>query len=251
MLKANFHHEHSGPAVEAYLLGTVDFASCQALQQRLVYESTGRLDGQIALLICEHPAGISVGRQGSRSHIQLGSRELESRRWDVRWVNRGGGCVVHGPGQLGVYPIVPLEWHGWSVGEYLNRLQTGILGALAESRFVGQTHPGRFGIWGRNGQVVSFGAAVKSWVSYHGAFVNVTCPLQRFHGIETDPVERTPMSSLLVERQQPVRMTAVRESLVRRLSTTFGCERYHIYTGHPLLVRTLVPAIPEDAARVG
>jgi hypothetical protein len=59
------------------------------------------------------------------------------------------------------------------------------------------------------------------------------------------------MSSLLVERQQPVRMTTVRESLVRHLSTTFGCERYHIYTGHPLLVRTLVPAIPEDAARVG
>jgi hypothetical protein len=33
-------------------------------------------------------------------------------------------------------------------------------------------------------------------------------------------------------------MTGVRAALVRRLADSFGCDRYHLYTGHPLL-RTL------------
>ncbi|HEX7379706.1 MAG TPA: hypothetical protein VF278_21460, partial [Pirellulales bacterium] len=114
------------PAVEAHLLGQVEFDDCLALQQRLVYEAIGRRDGQITLLICEHPLKITVGRQGSRSHIRLSQHELKSRQIEVRWVNRGGGCLVHAPGQLAVYPIVPLEPWSLSVGEYLARLQRGL-----------------------------------------------------------------------------------------------------------------------------
>src|SRR5690348_8506148 len=97
------------PAVEAHLLGTVSFEDCLALQQRLVYETSGRSDRQITLLVCEHPLKITVGRLGSRSHIHLSRHELVSRQIDVRWVNRGGGCLVHAPGQLAIYPIVPLD----------------------------------------------------------------------------------------------------------------------------------------------
>ena len=43
------------------------------------------------------------------------------------------------------------------------------------------------------------------------------------------------MSCLVAERCGPVRMTAVRAALVRRLAECFGCDRYHLYTGHPLL----------------
>ena len=100
---------------EAYLLGSVDFEACLALQQRLVYEAAGRDDGQITLLLCEHPLTITVGRQGSRADIRLG----QSASWKAggsrsRWVNRGGGCLVHAPGQLAIYPIVPLEPHGFT-----------------------------------------------------------------------------------------------------------------------------------------
>jgi lipoate-protein ligase B len=34
--------------------------------------------------------------------------------------------VLHAPGQLAVYPIVPLGLFGWTVGEYLRRLQRGM-----------------------------------------------------------------------------------------------------------------------------
>ncbi len=54
------------------------------------------------------------------------------RRLDVRWVNRGGGCVLHAPGQLAIYPIVPLAWHRWTVGEYLRRFRQALTQTLDE-----------------------------------------------------------------------------------------------------------------------
>ena len=58
------------------------------------------------------------------------SNLVRNRQIEVRWVNRGGGCLMHSPGQLAIYPIVPLRWHGFSVGEFLHRFQTGIIEAL-------------------------------------------------------------------------------------------------------------------------
>lgn len=222
-------------AVEAHLLGLVDFDDCLALQQRLVYETSGRNDARVTLLVCEHPLKITVGRQGSRSHIHLSHHELVSRQIDIRWINRGGGCLVHAPGQLAVYPIIPLETCSLSVGDYLQRLQRALAEALADVDCHVHPRPGRFGLWGQAGQVAAIAAAVKNWVSYFGAYVNVSPGLYPFRWVQTDPIDATPMTSLSADRRRPVRMSGVREAVVRRLSAALGCERYHIYSGHPLL----------------
>ena len=222
------------PAVEAHLFGAIDFDACLALQHRLVYEATGRADGQITLLICEHPTAITIGRQGSRAHLHLGRGDLASRQLEPRWVNRGGGCLVHVPGQLAIYPIVPLDAHGFSVGAYLDRLQAGLLAVLDDIRCPGRPRPGRHGVWGHTGQLAAVGVAVKNWVAYFGAYLNVAPALGSLRWVDSDPVDSTPMSSLVAERRHPVRMSGVREALVRHLAAAFGCERYHLYTGHPL-----------------
>ena len=91
-------HHVPPPAMQAFLLGEIDFDTCLALQQRLVYETSGAADGPITLLICEHSPLITVGRSGSRSHLHISSEELTSQQVNVRWLNRGGGCLVHLPG---------------------------------------------------------------------------------------------------------------------------------------------------------
>ena len=53
--------------LEVYLLGLVDFEEVQALQRRMVYDLGER--GGAALILCEHPPTISVGRSGSRLHL--------------------------------------------------------------------------------------------------------------------------------------------------------------------------------------
>ena len=84
--------------LQVYLLGVVDFEAALALQRRLAYEVAGDRD-RAALVVCEHPPLITVGRQGSRAHILCDPDELHARRWRVRWVNRGGGCGMLPPGQ--------------------------------------------------------------------------------------------------------------------------------------------------------
>lgn len=239
-----------GPALEVYLLGQVDYEECLALQQRLVYELSGRDDGQSALLICEHANLITVGRSGSWSHIRCDERERASRQLEVRWVNRGGGCVLHGLGQLAIYPIVPLAWHRLPVGQFLSRFHEGLLAALGEQGIQGKGRAGSFDIWGRTGQLATLGLAVKHWTTYHGAYLNVCPDIDRQRLVQSDARGLTEASTLHLERQQPIRMSKLREALVRRLAAAWGLSRYHLYTGHPLLRSTAVTN-HEPAARAG
>jgi lipoyl(octanoyl) transferase len=254
--------DSQSPALEAFLLGQVDFDRALALQQRLVEEVRNRDDGQITLLLCEHPTVITVGRGGSPGEIAMQSGPIRNRQIEVRWVNRGGQSLLHCPGQLAIYPLVPLQWLGFSVGEFLERLQAGIIETLDDLNVHGTTPPGRHGVWGRTGQLVALGVAVRHWVTYYGAYLNVCPPMGLFRLVEAEkgtvPVcAKYPkgghrrealvggkrglspfpprMSCLVAERRGPVRMTAVRAALVRRLAECFGCDRYHLYTGHPLL----------------
>jgi len=94
MSTAPFEAEQQSPAVETYLLGRIGWRRCLRLQQRLIGQIGSRDDGQIALLLCEHPPVITVGRGGLPSEVATESRLVSTRQIDVRWVNRGGGCMV-------------------------------------------------------------------------------------------------------------------------------------------------------------
>src|SRR5438876_965074 len=118
--------------VHIHVLGTVDFEDCLSLQRRLAYDALSRPDGRIVVLICEHPPLITIGRAGSRADVRLTSSELAARGLEIRHISRGGGAILHAPGQLAIYPIVPLALHGWTIGDYLRRLQTALHGLLFE-----------------------------------------------------------------------------------------------------------------------
>lgn len=224
-----------GPAVEAHLLGRVDFGRCLELQERLVEETCGGQDGRVSLLVCEHPDVITIGRGGSPADVELDSRPIRSRRVEVRWVKRGGGAMLHTPGQLAVYPIVPLRWHGFSVGEYLDLLQNAVVQTIRGLGIAVHTRPDHHGVWGRTGQLAALGVAVREWVTWHGAYLNVCPSMGLFKLVDADPIEHSPMGCLVAEHRKPVRMTTVRVELIRHLTDALGCTRYHLHTGHPYL----------------
>ena len=163
------------------------------------------------------------------------NRLLEARQIETHWTNRGGGCLLHCPGQLAIYPILPLRWHDFSLGEYLQRFQAALTETLTELGVQIQPQPGRYGVWGRTGQIAALGVAVRDWVTWHGAYLNVSPALGLFRLVESDPQGQYPMGSIAAERCGVVRMATVRAVLVRQLTEAFGCDRYHLYTGHPWL----------------
>lgn len=245
-------------ATQFYLLGQIDYEDCLTAQKRLAYDAVTRGDGRITVLMCEHPGLITVGRRGSRDQLQLTGAELAERELTVRYVARGGGCLLHAPGQLAVYVITQLSWHGWSVGDYLRRLQHGLENALHDCGAATCTLPERFGVWGKTGLLAAMGVAVKFGVTSHGAFINVDADLRSSHRVETMPAaefrplaaehyqlpERPIQSSLLCETSLPVKMASVRAAVVVHLAAAFDCATYHLHTSHPLL-----PEIPGSAAR--
>jgi len=227
----------SPASLEVYLLGTVDFDSLLFLQERQIYELGGRDDAQGALFLCEHPPLVTVGREGSRAHLRREPHELATLGLDVRWLNRGGGCLVHGPGQLAVYPVLPLQRLGIGPAELRRRLEEAIIAMAGELHIAADRREAEPGVWCRTGQFAWIGAAVKRWISYHGAFVNVA-PSMRLMRLVDAGGRGERMTSLSAARTRSVSMHAVRESLVRNFAQSLGYERLHFYSGHPLLRRT-------------
>jgi len=226
--------ETQSPAVETFLLGQVPYLRCLELQRRLRQQVAERDDGQIIVLMCEHPEVITIGRGGRPSDVTARGA-LRSREIETHWVNRGGGTLIHCPGQLAIYPILPLRWHGFSLGEFLLRLQEALAETLAELGVKIHVPPGRWGVWGRTGQLAFLGVAVRDWVTWHGAFVNVSPAMGMFRLVQNDRIGHAPVGSISAERCGVVRMATVRAVLVRHLTEAFGCDRYHLYTGHPWL----------------
>ncbi|MEZ6048981.1 MAG: hypothetical protein R3C11_26075 [Planctomycetaceae bacterium] len=230
-------------ALEVHLLGLVDFEAAQVLQERLVYEISGREDKLGCLLLCEHPPLVTIGREGSRAQLQVDEGDLQAHQIEVKWVTRGGGCLVHLPGQLAVYPVLPLDRLEVGLVEFRRRLEQAtiemcrelkILANRADADEQGEVEPG---VFCHSGQLASVGAGVKGWTSFQGLFLNV-CPdmeLVRWAQMNTIGARLTSMSA---QQVRPVSMHKVRESMIRHLAEAFNYTRYHVYTGHPLLVRT-------------
>jgi lipoyl(octanoyl) transferase len=256
-------------ATQLHWLGVVDYEDCLTAQKRLAYDAATRGDGRMTILVCEHPGLITIGRRGSRDQLQLTGAELSERALTVRYVARGGGCMLHAPGQAAIYVVTQLAWHDWSVGEFVRRLENGLRGTLEQLAVQTMSLPNHFGLWGKTGQLAALGVAVKFGVTTQGAVLNLDPELGSLRRIEALSVaeyrelsgrmdsslqpakagtptlpQRPVYSSLLSETGLPVKMTAVREALVAQLPAAFGCDQVQVHTGHPL-----IPEIPGSATR--
>jgi lipoate-protein ligase B len=238
------------------LLGLVEFDAICALQEWIAYELSGRNDGQGVLILCEHPPLITIGREGSRAQITASEDELAAAQMPIRWISRSGGAVVHAPGQLAAYLLVPLDRLQITLREYRQRLETALLNVCHELR-VPAKRVEEGGLWTRGGQVGHFGAVVKSWVTQHGMWLNVHPPAGFLRMVRSNtPAPRAGESARLTHETSPAdcaesRITSLQDQLLRRVSmhqareatlrsvaAAFGYNEVYPFTGHPQLART-------------
>jgi lipoyl(octanoyl) transferase len=237
--------EGSELALQVYLLGTVDFEAALQFQRRLHFEVCDRRIAA-ALVICEHPPIISVGRLGSHAHIRGDDGIAELPR---RWVNRGAGCILHMPGQLAVYPIFPLDRLGLDIAGYMARLGQTCLGLISEFSLRTVPHADATGVWVGNRLIAALGVAVREWVTSFGAYINIQPELDLYRFVQTVPMRWDAMTSLECERRGPVRPAMVRQRLVEHFQTAFGFGRVVLFSDHPALAGSVERARNDTAIR--
>lgn len=220
--------------LDVYLLPQTPWQEATRFQQRLVYELGAAPRRRAALVLCEHPPIITVGRQGSRRHIRLEEEELRARRLDVRWTNRGGGCWLHAPGQLVAYSIVPLAPPEFGLAAYRAALYRTLVDVLEDFRVAADWDTEHSGVCVRGREIASVGVAVKDWVTYHGCRLNVCVALDRLRKVQANPRVRREETCLFRELRSPVRVDAVRESFVRHFTEVFGFRAFHLLNPPPL-----------------
>ena len=135
----NAHHadRSARPAVAVWLAGTIGLDAYAAMAERLAWEVSEPGGRPPTLMLYDPAPSITIGRLGSRADIGLSNDELQSRGLEVRFVGRGGGAVLHGPGQIGISMFAALADLGLGrhdVGAYVERLEAGLEAAVRSLR---------------------------------------------------------------------------------------------------------------------
>src|SRR5215218_2622571 len=170
----------SGPLVARWL-GRVGYRYAWQLQKGL---AAARAQGSIPdqLLLLEHDAVLTLGRQADESHVLASPELLAARGIDVIRVERGGEVTYHGPGQLVAYPIVRLADRGILLRPFVRLLEQAMIDTAAGFGVTAARRDGYPGVWcdpesAAPRKLGALGLRLEGGVTYHGIALNVTTNL--------------------------------------------------------------------------
>jgi len=179
--------------IEATWLGRIPYRAAWDRQKALLEQRVG---GEIPdqLLLLEHDAVLTLGRQADESHVLARPSELRRRGIEVIRVERGGEVTYHGPGQLVAYPILRLGERRILVRPLVQALEAAMIETCAELGVEAYRRDGHPGCWvggdpaGERGRpprkVGALGLRIERGVSYHGIALNIDSDLRDFELID-------------------------------------------------------------------
>ena len=173
-----------------------------ALQERVHAEVVNGAEERV--LLVEHPPVITFGRRpGVERNVVAPPDVLGRRGVEVVPSDRGGDVTLHAPGQLVVYPIVPLNEHRLSVGGYVRALERGVIHALARFGVAARRDDCAVGVWtndppgaGPLAKICAIGVRVRRGVTLHGLALNITTDLSLFELIVPCGLVGRPVTSM-------------------------------------------------------
>jgi lipoyl(octanoyl) transferase len=135
-------------------LGTVDYSSGLRLQQQLVALRKEEKIGDVLLLL-EHKAVITLGRNAKAANVIASPELLAQRGVDLFECDRGGDVTFHGPGQIVGYPIFDLRGYATPDGkrktlgaiEFVRRLEEVLIRTCADFAIATKRVLSLTGVW--------------------------------------------------------------------------------------------------------
>lgn len=210
-----------GP-LEAHWLGRVPYREALGLQERVHREVA---DGKRAdtLLLLEHDAVITTGRQVVADHVLIGAAQRDALGIDLVETGRGGDVTYHGPGQVVGYPIVALQAPDErDIRGYVHRLEEVLIRAAADFGVEATRIEGLRGIWVGNDKLAAIGIRLVRWVTLHGFAFNVSTDLRDFDHIVPCGLQGRGVTSLERLCQRPPSLQEVRRRLAFHCGQVLG-----------------------------
>lgn len=214
-------------------LHRISYTAALDRQTRLVEEvCAGGDDAPGHLLLLEHdPPVITLGRRGKDRDLLRPREALSAMGIEVLESRRGGEVTYHGPGQLVLYAIHRLQLPHLGVRDHVRGLEETILRTLrgfgiAAER--GDPKAGLTGVWTPAStnrpaeKIAAVGVAVRRWVTYHGAALNVCTDLRRFELIVPCGLAGKGVTSMQARLARDVSIEEVKPKLIDAFRDVFG-----------------------------
>jgi lipoyl(octanoyl) transferase len=201
--------------ITATWLGRIDYHAAHVLQKRLVAQRADDLIGD-QLLLLEHPAVLTLGRNADAGHVRATPQALRDRGIEVVQVERGGEVTYHGPGQLVAYPILSMSRRGLMIRPLVRALEAALIATCAAHQVAAGRRDGHPGCWcdpesSTPRKIGALGLRVERGVTYHGIALNVSVDLADFELIDACGMPGVISTSIAAERghSAPVASDAV------------------------------------------
>ncbi|SHF16003.1 lipoyl(octanoyl) transferase [Caldanaerobius fijiensis DSM 17918] len=179
-------------------LGTMPFNETFDIQRDLVKKAYNGDDD--FMVFVEHPHIITIGIDGSPSHILAERSTLDEMGVSVQRIDRGGDVTYHGYGQLVGYPIINLRRYKKDLHWYLDTIEDALINTLKHFKINSTKDPEYPGIWVGNNKIAAIGIAVDRWVTYHGFALNVNTDLDYFKLIIPCGIVGRGVTSMMAEK---------------------------------------------------
>ena len=202
-------------------LPLTDYAEAQDLQMRCV---AARGDGRLAqdlMLLLEHPAVFTLGRNGGRENLMVSDAFLAEAGVGLVASERGGNITYHGPGQIVGYPVIDLFRSPMAVRDYVAALEALMIAVAREWGIDAVRDARNPGVWVDGAKVGSIGLCLRRGISFHGFALNVNTDLAPFEWIHPCGLADVRMTSLQKVSGRRIPMAALRQSVWRKLAETF------------------------------
>ncbi len=160
-------------------LGRTGYAEAREIQKE-IHRSVAEGRESPHLLLVEHPAVITLGRNAGMDSLLKPEPWYRERNIEIHRIERGGDVTWHGPGQLVGYLILPV---GRRVRDLFRRLELALVSVAAGYGVQAGTDPDLAGVWYDRDKLCAVGLAVRNRVSFHGFALNVSNDLSAFDAI--------------------------------------------------------------------
>jgi len=206
-------------------LGLLSYGPACNLQRALIEARKARSIPDV-LLLCEHPHVITLGRNGKREHLRVGSHVLAQMQVEFHVTDRGGDITYHGPGQMVGYPILDLTGHRRDVRWYVEQLEEVMLRATADFGIGGKRLESKHGVWvdspGGEEKLAALGVHLSRWITSHGFAYNVATDLRFFDLIVPCGIPDRQATSLERLLSRGVSMDELRPRLISHFGEVFS-----------------------------